>query len=105
MTTVDSPNVYNIAVDGTFDDCQSMVKAMIKDPVFGQDKNLGLVNSINWGRILFQIPYYVYAYKKLNTNKIRFSVPTGNFGDVYAGYSATRMGAKYARLNCCDQPK
>ncbi len=91
MTTVNTNNVYNIAVKGTFDDCQELVKKLFNDKYTNKEINLGSINSINWTRIMAQISYYVFAYYKIKkeTNKeIVFSVPTGNFGDAYAGYIA-----------------
>ena len=91
MTTVNSKNVYNIAVKGTFDDCQYIVKKLFKDKA-SKEKRFASINSINWSRIMAQISYYIYAYEKLSLindkKKISFSVPTGNFGDAYAGYLA-----------------
>jgi threonine synthase len=100
MTTVMSSNVYNIAVEGTFDDCQAMVKAMFNDQVFRDQLNLSAVNSINWARVMAQIVYYFYASVALGGphRKVAFSVPTGNFGDVYAGYAASRMGLPIDQL-------
>ncbi|CAI4218180.1 unnamed protein product [Parascedosporium putredinis] len=100
MTTVLDSNVHNLAVTGTFDDCQDIVKALFADPEINKTHNLGAVNSINWARILAQIVYYFHSYfslaKKDSTftvgDKVRFVVPTGNFGDVLAGYFAHRMG-------------
>ena len=94
MTTVDSSNVNNIAINGTFDDCQALVKLMFKDSIFKEKLNLSAVNSINWARILFQIVYYVYAALSLGApnSSVVFSVTTGNFGYVFAGYCAKRMG-------------
>ena len=91
MTTVDTNNVHNIAVKGTFDDCQYIVKKLFKDND-SISKKFGSINSINWTRIMAQITYYIYAFMKIsllnNKNDISFSVPTGNFGDAYAGYLA-----------------
>ncbi len=100
MTTVMAPNVHNIAIDGTFDDAQSLVKAMFNDTAFRDAMNLGAVNSINWTRILVQVVYYVYAAVRLGAPErpVIFSVPTGNFGDVYAGYVARAMGVPIERL-------
>ena len=100
MTTVLDENVRNLAVEGTFDDCQSIVKALFADPDLGARYNLAAVNSINWARIAAQIVYYVAAAAKLGapSNQIDFSVPTGNFGDIFAGYAAHRMGAFDGRL-------
>ena len=100
MTTIDAPNVHNIALDGTFDDCQNMVKAMFNDQKFRQDVNLSAVNSINWARIMAQIVYYVTASLALGgpNRKVSFAVPTGNFGNVYAAYAARQMGLPIQRL-------
>ena len=94
MTTVQSANVHNIALDGTFDDCQDMVKALFADTTFRDRHNLSAVNSINWARIMAQIVYYFWAALNLGApeRKVTFSVPTGNFGNVFAGYAAYRMG-------------
>jgi len=97
MTTCDSSNIYNIAVKGNFDDCQKIVKQMFNDEKFRERINMSGVNSINWARIICQIVYYFYAYFKLSS-KINFSVPTGNFGDVYAGYIAKKMGLPIDKL-------
>ena len=91
MTTVNTKNVFNIAVRGTFDDCQALVKKLFNDKDTNSKVNLGSINSINWTRIMAQISYYIFAYHKMRkkTDKdIVFSVPTGNFGDAYAGYIA-----------------
>jgi threonine synthase len=100
MTTVTSANVHNIAVEGTFDDCQDLVKAMFADSAFRSDMRLSAVNSINWARIMAQIPYYFAAAAALGApaRKVSFAVPTGNFGNVYAGYAAHKMGLPVARL-------
>jgi len=94
MTTVMSPNVRNIAIRGSFDDCQDLVKGLFADPSFRDEMHLGAVNSINWGRIMAQIVYYVAAGLALGAprRRIAFAVPTGNFGNVYAGYAARAMG-------------
>ncbi len=94
MTTVDSANIHAIAVDGTFDDCQDMVKAMFNDTVFRDELHLSAANSINWARIVAQIVYYFHAAVSLGSpdRPVSFSVPTGNFGNVYAGYAARAMG-------------
>jgi threonine synthase len=94
MTTVMSPNVRNIAIRGSFDDCQDLVKGLFADASFRDEMYLGAVNSINWGRIMAQIVYYVAAAIALGAPKrrIAFAVPTGNFGNVYAGYAARAMG-------------
>lgn len=94
MTTVDSPNVYNIALQGTFDDCQALVKDLFGDQAFRETNNMAGVNSINWARIMPQIVYYVTAGLALGApdRAVSFTVPTGNFGDIFAGYVAKRMG-------------
>lgn len=91
MTTVLSPNVFNIAVEGTFDDCQNLVKAMFADVRFRADIRLSAVNSINWARVLAQAVYYAHAAAQFK-NPVAFCVPTGNFGNIYAGYVAREMG-------------
>tara|TARA_X000001036_G_scaffold432412_1_gene468290 strand:- start:767 stop:2158 length:1392 start_codon:yes stop_codon:yes gene_type:complete len=94
-----SKNIFNIAVKGTFDDCQNLVKQMFNDNNFRKKINMSGVNSINWARIIFQIVYYFYSYFKISTDeKINYSVPTGNFGDVYAGYLAKKMGLPINKL-------
>ena len=100
MTTVLAPNVSNVAVQGTFDDCQDLVKAMFADVPFRNEVRLSAVNSINWARIAAQIPYYIAAALALGApdRDIAFSVPTGNFGNVLAAWAARRMGLPVARL-------
>ncbi len=105
MTTVLDPNVHNIAVDGTFDDCQDFVKALFADGDMNNSHKLAAVNSINWGRILAQITYYFSSYFQLlrdpsyvSESSVRFVVPSGNFGNVLAGYFAKRMGLPVAKL-------
>ena len=99
MTTVKEKNVFNIAVEGNFDDCQNLVKAMFSDLEFSKSINMSGVNSINWARIIAQAVYYFYTYFKINSKKpISFSVPTGNFGDVFAGYLAKKMGLPIDKL-------
>ena len=100
MTTVQADNVVNIAVDGSFDDCQDLVKAMFADAPFRRELRLSAVNSINWARIAAQIPYYVFAALALGApeREVAFSVPTGNFGNVLAAWAARRMGLPIARL-------
>ena len=94
MTSVNAPNVHNIAINGTFDDCQNMVKAMFNDVEFRQGINLSAVNSINWARIMAQIVYYFATAIKLGApdKEVSFVVPTGNFGNVFAAYCAQNMG-------------
>ncbi|KAK3721340.1 threonine synthase [Vermiconidia calcicola] len=104
MTTVLDANVHCISVEGTFDDCQDIVKALFADPETNQHLRVAAVNSINWARILAQITYYFHAYFSLarqtgsDNPQVRFVVPTGNFGDVLAGYFATRMGLPTEKL-------
>ena len=100
MTTVLSPNIANIAIDGTFDDCQDLVKAMFADAPFREAMRLSAVNSINWARVAAQIPYYVAAAVALGSpdREVAFAVPTGNFGNVLAAWAARRMGVPIARL-------
>lgn len=100
MTTVRAPNVHNIAIDGSFDDAQALVKAMFNDAEFRARYNLSAVNSINWARLMAQVVYYFYAAVRLGApeREVAFSVPTGNFGDVFAGYVAAKMGLPVARL-------
>ena len=96
MTTINSKNVFNIAINGNFDDCQKLVKSLFLDKKFNNDYNLGSVNSINWARILPQVVYYAYSAIKINNSNpnqlVNFVVPTGNFGDAYAGYVAKKVG-------------
>ena len=100
MTTGKEQNVFNIAINGSFDDCQNLVKSMFADKNFSQDIKMSGVNSINWARIIAQSVYYFYSYFLVEDNKqpINFSVPTGNFGDVYAGYLAKKMGLPINKL-------
>ena len=94
MTTGKDKNVFNIAVEGSFDDCQNLVKTMFTDKTFANEIKMSGVNSINWARIIAQSVYYFYSYFLIEDNNkpINFSVPTGNFGDVYAGYLAKKIG-------------
>ncbi len=100
MTTVDAANVHNIAIEGTFDDCQALVKAMFIDHAFRDEVRMSGVNSINWARIMPQIVYYFTAAVALGApdREVSFCVPTGNFGDIYAGYAAATMGLPVKRL-------
>jgi threonine synthase len=95
-----APNIHNIAIEGSFDDAQALVKAMFADQDFAGRFHLSAVNSINWARLMAQIVYYFYAAVRLGAPEraVAFSVPTGNFGDVFAGYVAQRMGLPIARL-------
>jgi len=93
MSTVKEKNVFNIAIEGNFDDCQNLVKSMFADKEFSNSINMSGVNSINWARIIAQAVYYFYTYFQIQDKRpINFSVPTGNFGDVYAGYLSKKMG-------------
>jgi len=100
MTTVKEKNVFNLAIKGNFDDCQNLVKSMFADQDFSNSINMSGVNSINWARIIAQAVYYFYTYFLLDSKdqNINFSVPTGNFGDVYAGYLAKKMGLPINKL-------
>ena len=100
MTTVLAPNVHNIAIDGSFDDAQAMVKRMFNDRAMTGRFSIGAVNSINWARLMAQVVYYFAAALQLGAphRKVAFSVPTGNFGDVFAGYVAAQMGLPIAQL-------
>jgi len=105
MTTVTSANVHNIAIDGTFDDCQDIVKTLFADEEFRREQNLSAVNSINWARVMAQIVYYVTSAASVNERMgrrpgepVSFSVPTGNFGNIFAGYAAMRMGLPVQQL-------
>ena len=100
MTTVQSANVHNIAIDGSFDDCQDLVKAMFNDAAFRDRMQLSAVNSINWARIAAQIVYYATAALALGApaRRVSFAVPTGNFGNVFAAYAARQMGLPIERF-------
>ena len=102
MTTVTDENVFNLAVEGTFDDAQSIVKDIFGDLEFKERYALGAVNSINWARVLAQVVYYFYAWfqvsKESGAKQIDVSVPTGNFGDIFAGYIAKKMGVPINKL-------
>ncbi|RNE49540.1 threonine synthase [Corynebacterium alimapuense] len=101
MFGLDDPNIFNIALDGVFDDCQDVVKAVSADSAFKRDNRIGAVNSINWARLMAQIVYYVSSWLKItesNDQKVSFSVPTGNFGDICAGHIARQMGLPIDRL-------
>jgi len=100
MTSVDAPNVHNIAIGGTFDDCQDLVKQLFADLNFAQSCRLSAVNSINWARIMAQLVYYFTAGVALGApeRELAFAVPTGNFGNVYAGYAARAIGLPIRQL-------
>jgi threonine synthase len=102
MTSVLDDNVFNLAVEGTFDDCQHLMKSIFSDVEFKEKHSLGSVNSVNWARVLAQIVYYFYAAFRVQettgATKIQFSVPTGNFGDIMAGWIAAQMGLPVKKL-------
>ncbi|MBH90854.1 MAG: threonine synthase [Candidatus Marinimicrobia bacterium] len=98
MTTIGSNNIYNIALKGSFDDCQNLVKEMFSDNSFREKINMSGVNSINWARIVCQVVYYFFSYFKFQNKKVTYAVPTGNFGDVFAGYVAKKMGLPIEKL-------
>ncbi|MHA1113680.1 MAG: threonine synthase, partial [Alphaproteobacteria bacterium] len=104
MTTVDAANVHNISIDGTFDDCQDLLKLLFNDHAFRDEVGLGAVNSINWARVMGQIVYYFHAAVALGApdREISFAVPTGNFGNIFSGYGAREMGLPIARLICAS---
>jgi threonine synthase len=96
MTTVDAPNVHNVAVEGTFDDCQDLVKALFADVEFRERVRLSAMNSINWARVMAQVVYYVTTVARLG--RCSFAVPTGNFGNIFSGWIAERMGLPIDQL-------
>lgn len=102
MTSVLDDNVYNLAVQGTFDDCQRIMKSLFADVAFKSEMKLGAVNSVNWVRVMAQIVYYFYAglqvRKETGAEKVQFAVPTGNFGNILAGYYASEMGLPVSQL-------
>ncbi len=102
MTSVLDENVFNLAVDGTFDDCQHLMKSIFADVAFKHEHSLGSVNSVNWARVLAQTVYYFYSFfrvqERTGANRVQFSVPTGNFGDIMAGYLAAQMGLPIKKL-------
>jgi threonine synthase len=100
MTTIDASNVFNIAIDGSFDDCQDLVKAMFNDHAFRDRIRMSAVNSINWARVMAQVVYYASAAVALGApdRQIGFAVPSGNFGNIFAGYVARQMGFDLAPL-------
>ena len=102
MTSVVDDNVFNLAVGGTFDDCQDIVKTLFRDLKFKEECHLGAVNSINWARVLAQVVYFFYAafrvMDKTGASTVRFSIPTGNFGHIFAGYVACKMGLPIDKL-------
>ena len=96
MTTVDAPNVHNVAVEGTFDDCQDLVKALFADAAFRDAVRLSAMNSINWARVMAQVVYYVTTVARLG--RCSFAVPSGNFGNIFSGWIAERMGLPIDQL-------
>jgi len=102
MTTIQDKNIQTLSVTGTFDNCQNIVKEIFGDEEFNQKYNLGAVNSINWARILAQITYYFYSYFQITNKqkdaKVKFVVPSGNFGDILAGFFAAKMGMPVEKL-------
>ncbi|QAU51953.1 Threonine synthase [Corynebacterium pelargi] len=101
MFGLDDPNIFNIALDGVFDDCQDAVKAVSADADFKRVQRIGAVNSINWARLMAQVVYYISTYLRMtdsNEQKLSFAVPTGNFGDICAGHIARQMGLPIDRL-------
>lgn len=101
MFGLDDPNIFNIALDGVFDDCQDVVKAVSSDADFKANNHIGAVNSINWARLMVQVVYYISSWLKVTENndqKVSFCVPTGNFGDICAGHIAKQMGLPIDRL-------
>lgn len=102
MTSVLDDNVFNVAVDGTFDDCQRIMKTLFRDLPFKEQYHLGAVNSVNWARVLVQMVYYfssgLYVMNAERADRVRFAVPTGNFGDILAGYYARQMGLPISQL-------
>ncbi|MCU0858230.1 MAG: threonine synthase [Pontiellaceae bacterium] len=102
MTSVLDDNVFNLAVEGTFDDCQHLMKTIFSDVAFKAEHSLGSVNSVNWARVLAQIVYYFHAFFRVQettgAEQVQFSVPTGNFGDIMAGYLAAKMGLPVKKL-------
>lgn len=101
MFSLQDPNIFNLAVEGVFDDCQDMVKAVSNDHAFKHQHKIGTVNSINWARVVAQVVYYVRGYLSAttsNTQKVSFTVPSGNFGNICAGHIARMMGVPIAQL-------
>ncbi|CAI9402865.1 threonine synthase [Aestuariimicrobium sp. T2.26MG-19.2B] len=101
MFSLDDPSVHNLAVEGVFDDCQDLVKAVMGDATFKREHRIGAVNSINWARLVAQVVYYVVAWLRTTTSddqQVSFTVPTGNFGNICAGHVARQMGLPIARL-------
>jgi threonine synthase len=103
MTTVDDPNVHNLAVEGTFDDCQDLVKALFADDDLRRHHRLSAMNSMNWARLMAQVVYYAFAVSRLAADPaVAFSVPSGNFGNIFSGWVARRLGVPVAQLVCAS---
>ena len=98
MTTVDSSNVHNLAIEGTFDDCQDLVKLLFADISFRERRKLSAVNSMNWARLVAQVVYYVVSWARLGGGPVAYAVPTGNFGNVFSGYVASQMGVDVSQF-------
>jgi threonine synthase len=101
MYSLAEPNIFNLAIEGTFDDCQDVVKVVNLDPAFKEAHAIGAVNSINWARVVAQVVYYFKGYfaaTRSNDEQVSFAVPSGNFGNIFAGYVAKRMGLPVRRL-------
>jgi len=98
MTTVTSANVHNLAIEGTFDDCQDLVKLLFADVAFRERRRLSAVNSMNWARVMAQVVYFVASWARLGGGRVAYAVPTGNFGNVFSGYVASQMGADIAQF-------
>src|SRR5690606_35080503 len=101
MYSLDEPNIHNIAIEGVFDDCQDIVKAVSSDLVFKQTHRIGAVNSINWARIAAQVVYYFHGWRSVTRGgdeEVSFSVPSGNFGNILAGHIARSMGLPIRKL-------
>ena len=106
MYTLNEPNIFNLVVNGTFDDCQTIVKEANADADFKKKYKLGAVNSINWARISAQVVYYFYSYlqvAKNNSEKVAYAVPSGNFGNALSAYIASKMGLNIEIIVCTNE--
>ena len=99
MTTVDEENIFNIAIEGNFDDCQKIVKTLFVDDEIQNRTSLTAINSINWARLIAQVVYYFWSYLQINNKDINFIVPSGNFGNIFSAYVAKQMGLPISRLH------
>ena len=99
MTTVIDKNIFNIAIDGNFDDCQKIVKELFVDDEIQQSTSLTAVNSINWARLIAQVVYYFWAYLQTDKQQINFIVPSGNFGNIFSAFVAKQMGLPIGHLH------